>query len=776
MFKASRKLILLLLIFVFAFAYRLILMLWASYPPGADIGLHNSVINSITQSGNTNFLWNNYQMGGGLSLTFPGYHIFAAAIIIMTGMSSYVAQAVIVALFSSLLVLCAFLITKSVLAESGAFIVAFLVAVSRPDMEILLWAGYPNVITLLLIPVTFYLYLQKDRFSLTPFLVSTSILVGSIYLTHSLSAAVFVATTVATVLVVMVSPKIFDTSRKHVFTWLLPLALGAVLVSPFLVKAVPAYLTANSSFTVVSAINSALLSTRVLPLTTIVPLFACTVLFFFLSKEYKGRFISLPAFLLFMWLLVPAILTQGFLFGLYVDYNRFLYFLVLPVLILIGMFIERGSFFFAHIIDNYHVLTSQIQKKTTNANKTLDKFLNRINHKTLYAAFIITITLICVFALPLFITPWQGTTDQSFYQVMDNPGYQAILWAKQNTAANSVFVSDALYGWWFGGFAQRPTLSAVDPQYLTLAREFAPANFAKNLLDTDYIIDNGYIQVREDGGYIGRHNPMFLADLNWTYFPYSFLQFNDSEITVLTQNAGIIQSTNITQIPVTTMQLVGAQTDSPSIIVNKANSDFSYSEILTVSKDVQFANMTIILQSTSQNVSLDWVNFVLNSEGSFLQPNPNTIAMLDAGTKEVGQLIFTQNQPEVHNYSKQYPSITELSYNLQGQSRGEIQIQVGLYPFSDAEIADSVVLNQTLIAHQANPQEPQKNSKPLTTFDYQAELQQYSVSYLANRDFELNPKFVNDPKFNLVFINSEIAIFKVKGTSTSLGVNKSLDG
>ena len=126
MFKANRKYILLLLIFVFAFAYRMILMLWTPYPPGADIGLHNSVINSITQSGNTNFLWNNYQMGGGLSLTFPGYHIFAAGIIMMTGMPDYIAQTVIVALFSSLLVLGAFLITKSAWTESGALIVAFI--------------------------------------------------------------------------------------------------------------------------------------------------------------------------------------------------------------------------------------------------------------------------------------------------------------------------------------------------------------------------------------------------------------------------------------------------------------------------------------------------------------------------------------------------------------------------------------------------------------------------------------------------------------------------
>ncbi len=130
-------------------------------------------------------------MGGGLSLTFPGYHIFASGIILVTGMTDYLAQAVIVALFSSLIVLAAFLVTRAAWTESGALIVAFLVAVSRFDIEMTLWGGYPNVITLLLIPLTFYLYLQKDRFSLTPFLVSTSILAASIFLTHSLSSRDF---------------------------------------------------------------------------------------------------------------------------------------------------------------------------------------------------------------------------------------------------------------------------------------------------------------------------------------------------------------------------------------------------------------------------------------------------------------------------------------------------------------------------------------------------------------------------------------------------------
>ncbi len=223
MFKANKKYVLLLLIFVFSFIYRVVLMFWQSFPPGADIGLHASVINSITGSGNTNFLYDYFQMGGGQSLTFPGYHIFASAIMLMTGLTDYVAQALIVALFSSLIVLAAFLVTRAVWSESAAFIVAFLVAVSRFDIEMLMWAGYPNVITLLLIPVTFYLFLRRERFSLTPFLVSGSILVGSIFLTHSLSAAVFIGITAATVFFALVAPKTFGTTRKNVASWLLPI-------------------------------------------------------------------------------------------------------------------------------------------------------------------------------------------------------------------------------------------------------------------------------------------------------------------------------------------------------------------------------------------------------------------------------------------------------------------------------------------------------------------------------------------------------------------------
>jgi hypothetical protein len=768
MFKANKKYVLLPLISVFAFIYRIVLMFWQNFPPGADIGLHASVINSITGSGNTNFLYDYYQMGGGQSLTFPGYHIFASAIMLMTGLPDYIAQVLIVALFSSLIVLVAFLITRAVWTESAAFIVAFLVAVSRFDIEMLMWAGYPNVITLLLIPVTFYLFLRRERFSLTPFLVSTSILAGSIFLTHSLSAAVFVGITGATVLFALLAPKMFGTTRKNVLYWLLPLAGGALLVSPFLVSAVPAYLSANSSFTASSVIDRAILATRVLPLDVVLALFACLLPYFLLSKKYKRRFLSLPSFLLIMWLFVPLVLTQGYMFGLYVDYNRFLYFLVLPVIILFAVMIDHGAGYFAHLTDTYRALTVQTKKIQRAANKWSTRISRGLTRKRVYAVFALGFILVFLVTLPIFAPPWQGVTIQSFYQVMDNPGYQAIQWAKQNTAPGSVFVSDALYGWWLGGFAERPTLSAVQPQYLTVNSELAPATVASNLLDTDFIIDNGYIQVREDGGYIGRHNPEVLADVNWTPFPVSFFQFNDSEITLLSEDAGSVQSTDVTQIPVTSMEMIGAQTGSPSIIVNKANNDFSYSEILTVSQGVMFANMTVVVQSENPNVSLDWINFILNSEGEFLQPFNNTVAMLDVDLKEVGQLIFAENQPQISSFNSENPCVTQLSYDLQGKSSAEIQVLVGIYQVTENDVENQASLNKTLTYNAQNAEKPAA-SLPMTTFDYKEAIQANSISYIANRDFESNPKFADDPEFSLVFINNEVAIFKVRANVNQTG-------
>jgi len=769
MFKTSNKYLVLFLVLAFSFVYRVLLMLWATYPPGADIGLHESIIHSITSSGSTNFMWNNYQMGGGISLTFPGYHIFVSYVILMTGIPDYLAHTLVVSFFSSFIVLCAFLIARKVWGESTALIVAFLVAISRFDVEMLLWGGYPNVITLMLIPLVFYLYLERKRFSLVPFLATTSILCGAIFLTHSLSAVMFTGITFSTVILVALFSKRIGVPKTHLLIWLLPLFLGAILVSPFLAQAVPAYLSANSGG--VADIQSALLSTRVLPLEWVIPLFACVILFFFFSKKYKGNFFTVPAFLLTLWILVPMIFTQGYLVGFYTDYNRFLYFIILPLIVLIGVGLDHGAGFFARVIDTYLSLTKKIPQAKKKINSVRARLRARVSRKNIYAGFALSFLLILFWAVPIFVTPFQGVTVQSFYQTMDAPRYEAMQWARQNTPVGSIFVSDALYGWWFSGFAERPTLSAVDPQYLALAREFAPAQVAKNLLDTDYMIDNGLIQVRADGGYIGRHNPNFLAKLNWTYFPYSFLNFNSSKTKIQYRIGGTPYFSYLDQLPVKDMRIEN-DTEHATIFVTKGNEFFNYTQLTTVYRGVRFVNMSITVETTVEGVSLDWIQFLVDSKGKVIQPmRDDTVGLLDEGVKALGQLIFNQEQPNVEIVNGENPCILELLYSLQGKSKGEIQISATAYSVTDdlqyyQDPAVTADYMNKIITDNLNSYQQQISDLPLEVFNYQKAMTAWNISYIACRDSEVMPKFVNDPAFSFVFINDEVAIFMVKSSSS----------
>jgi hypothetical protein len=371
-----------------------------------------------------------------------------------------------------------------------------------------------------------------------------------------------------------------------------------------------------------------------------------------------------------------------------------------------------------------------------------------------------------MFAFPIFMTPWQGTTDQSFYQVMDNPGYQAIQWAKQNTPPGSVFVSDALYGWWLGGFAQRPTLSAVDPQYLTLARELPYAKNASYLLDTDYLIDNNLIQVREDGGYMARHNPEVLATLNWTYFPYSFFSFDSSQNEIKYTVNGIPQSVYLNQLAVKEMRFENSA-DHKTIVVSRGNDFFNYTQFTTVDKGLLFVNLTSTLDSTVPGVSLLWDNIDVQSKGTQIPyDDKSTIALMDVGVKTFGQLIFNFNQPNVTTKVVD-PRLIDLEYQLQNRSYGQIQILASAYSgdnnpdiYKNSQSIDKY-FDPIIAANLNSTQIPAVDFKEW--FDYRAAVQTNNVSYIVCRDTEMQPKFLRDPDFSLVFINSEIAIFKVEG-------------
>jgi hypothetical protein len=789
--ESNKRLMLVFAIFAFSFLYRFFLMTRATYPSGADIGLHNSVIHSITQGGNVDFLYNYYQMGGGLSLTFPGYHIFAAQIMMLTGMPEYLVHAVIVSLVSSVIVLAAFLITRSVWRESAAFIVAFLVAISRFDIEMLLWGGYPNVITLLLIPVTFYMYIEKKRFTKIPFYLSTSLLIASIFLTHSLSSIIFVSILFTVILAGLIFRQKIGTAWREISSWLIPVILGAIIVSPFLIKVVPAYL----SNTTPAAINEATASTRILPYEIVVPLFVIVGLFFLLSKKYQKHYFTIPTLMMVFWLLIPLIFSQSYLVKMYTDYNRYLYFVIMPVCFLVGLFIDLGSGFFARVIDTYRTLTSQLNTGAKEiklvTHKRLAKIESKISHgitrKNIYCGFVVGLLIVFFAFVPIFMPLSKGIEIQTFYQRMNPSLMEAMDWARTNTPQNATFVTEAYYGWWFGGFAQRPTWSAVSPQYLMLGRELPVAQNATYLLDTDYMFetnftlsDNQYasLQVREDGGYLARHNPEILTKLNWTYFPYSFFNLNSANAEIAySVNGQPIEYVYLNELIVKDMHM---ENDSQHVTVSitRGNQYFDCVQTTTVNQGSKFVNLTTKLYNTTDNVTFSELTTHLEASAKPIGSKNNTIGFLAESVKAFGQIIFNKNIP---GFNRNFPGYTEklgttdveLTYSLDDVSQAEIEMSATTYSVTDKQdLYSNAAAKDAFFSKQidSNLQPETRSSLPLPEpFNYASELKTNGLDYVVIPSYyekdckaDMKLKFANDPLFSLVFINNEVAIFEVK--------------
>jgi hypothetical protein len=340
-------------------------------------------------------------------------------------------------------------------------------------------------------------------------------------------------------------------------------------------------------------------------------------------------------------------------------------------------------------------------------------------------------------------------------------------WIKENTPENAKFVSDANYGWWFSGFAQRPTISAVDPQYLALSREFEPAQFARYLLDTDYLIDNGLIQVREDGGYISRHNPEILVKLNWTYFPFSFFNLQSNETWIEFEVGGNKQSVDLDQLSVKEMRLEN-DTEHASVTIVRGNEYFSYTQLTTVHRGLPFVDMAIKLEATAENVSLSRLHMIVQSNGNPITPDrKDTIGFFAEGVKAFGQLIFNETLPKWQNIQLTESSCRILlNYALDDRSQ-QLKILATVYSVTDDpnlysdDVKVSDFLNSEITKNLNSAPIPE--DEPFTlVFDYQAELEQYGISYIAIRDSDIRLKFLNDPTFNLVFINNDVAIFEVK--------------
>ena len=301
---------------------------------------------------------------------------------------------------------------------------------------------------------------------------------------------------------------------------------------------------------------------------------------------------------------------------------------------------------------------------------------------------------------------------------------------------------------------------------MTLAFECEPAQVANGLLDTDYVIDNGLIQIREDGGYIGRHNPMFLAKLNWTYFPYPFFHFNNAENTILAKIDDRYEIFDLMQLQTTEMQILNSS-NQVSILIRKGNNYFNYTQQLTVNAGVRFVDLSITIDTELSNVSIINANYLLHTKGDIVETE-NSVGFIDEGVKVLGQIIFDENQLRYTQVTSENPSGLYLNYLFNEENSVKIKLSIGVFSVTDnpmiyqSQETRNNYLKEVIFTNLISHQE-ELSTSPIEVFSYSEAIINWDISYIAVRDSAIIPKFARDPGFGLVFINDEVAIFRVNG-------------
>ena len=739
----QKRTLLLFAIFVVAFLFRVIAIFHSGHPPSTDLGLNSNILNLVLEERKLPS-WNPYHMGGEPLTNPPGYHLFASFVVLFTGIPIIAAQMLIAAFLSSFAVFPAYLFSRKIWrSNSAGFLAAFFVAVSSLSLEMLGWGGYPNVITLLLISIIFYLFLMNNEDPYRLNFLIVALLLGSLLLTHLLSFFVLFSVLILYIILLLVGKALKHTrtnTLKILRFFSVSTVLGLLFVSPWLLRVSSFYLDMASKGVFLGGMeaNRTLLFTSRSVDISILFLSGAVVLMFFMFKASRGKYVDSESLLLVTWYLVPLFLTQSYIVSIITDYQRFIYFVDFSSLIILS----------AGVLYLFRYVSITIKKYAVGKWNRYGK----IASKTAFPA----ILLIVYLTVPLFITPMQTLVKMDFYTTIKNPEANAMEWIKQRTSNSAILVSDHLYGWWLSGVAQRSTLSAVSPEFLLYPNEIEVANSALILLDTDYCIDNGLIQVREDGGYFARRNPVFGIDLK-TGYPRHLFYFKDSETTIYFQQKQIRGTVDLSELNMTEARWISRNENSAVLALTRENSLFKVERTLEVNRGVRFAELSYEIETRDNETSIDWARFMLHIIEGNVVFNQSMLGLYDPYGKVCGQVIFKENYPEVKMYTIERLSSAEFLYTNKEDSFIKIKFLVGVFDAEKMtyrevlEAYDEFLLNSLQIT----------TNLPVTTWDYLEMMKSYNVSYVISRARDIYPKFSNDPNFQVVYDNVEVAIFKV---------------
>lgn len=741
---------LLFLIFSVAFLIRVAVIFYNEFPPSSDIGLHSSIINLILDKGELP-LWNPYHMGGEPLVTPPGFHIFVSTLILFTGMPLLFSQLITAAFFSAFIIFPAYLMSKRIWrSQITGIIAAFFAAISALSLEMISWGGYPNVISLALIIIIFYLFIRDTEQPSHLSILIGSIIFGSIILTHSFSLFVFFPILIVYFVFLFIGRlrKIKEIKlQKPLFFFTKSVAAGILLVSPWILRVLNFYIGASSEAFLLGGLEenkNLILANRSVDSVVLV-LVIILIQTFIIFKSSRKHYIDNVSLLFVAWFLVPLIMTQSHIFGIFIDYPRFPYFMDFPGILIIS----ASLFYFLRIVSS----TSKYSKIKP----------HKVN-KILLAIFAVSLNIFIILS-PWSIYPSEAVKRANFYTTIQRPEAAALGWIQDNTLESSVFAADHLYGWWLSGVGKRPTLSATGLEFLLYLHEIEVAKSAQLLLDTDYYIDNGLIQVRDDGIQISLRNTEFSIE-TWGGESYPLFNIQDNGIEFYygieeNENDSDSISTLADMITVETPTLIKGE-NSANLTMTFGDDLFTIKKTVAVWRGVRFAELSYDIEVKNSKTNLNNISLSMYTRQGEVLVDPPIFGFYDPNQKVCGQVIFKENdQLQIDRIEDEPTKVRMLfSQSCARAWKRKIKITMLIGVFEAKDLSYPTEVEEIYYNLATSPLEV-VTLDPLVTFDYIEMLEEYDVSYVVSREEKKQMKFVNNSNFRVLYNCGNVRIFQV---------------
>ncbi len=703
---------------------------------------------------------------GNLGWTPPLYQIMLSVLIAFTGAAN-IEQYILLVKISAivvnwLLVFSVYLVGARFFSKKIGAVAAVLLLLCFPMFEVNMWGGYTSVLGMAFMMLLFlYLPLSVEHKS---FMIVAGISAFALVLSHQLTMFVAVLILAPVLLFIVIKSR-----GKGIKALIFIVVGGGIAFFLYYIRAMLPYLGGliEHVFFAQKAMAYQIPQTTLgafwnnFGLVLILGVAGAFVAAYTLWRQ-KKHVSNLTLLLSFI---IPLVLAESYVFGLYLPFQWFVYYFMLPLTILAA------------------VLLAFVAGKSLGYYKT-----HKANLKPVFvkAAVIGIIALSCV-ALVLQGNALYARIDgaASYYSTSDPMALQAGQWLKTNYPQQATVVATYVPGFWFSAFCEKTVIAATDP---VVERNV----ISESVLDLSYEIETPLTLIRayEAKGDISSENFVSINNV-WQRAAYSstagdYISYNIGNVN---KQVELNQMTR-------QYTFDSNQTAQKTLTITYANDEISVTQtqqVQNTSYPTQIRWNITPTKSQVSNVTLYLTTFfdlyfnfdkanvpgILNWENPWANPSAthgtdwavtdfsktnitdNTIILRD----EKNQIYYSMNFQDLPDWgnigalaSMQIDAI-RLSYHFDQISQDQTEsFAFQTLTFSEGSYYQTVEPDQVESMFTAQP----AWYYTVSSRDYISYIKQNNVSFLVYDKNELDPKIVRSSLLELVYSNSRYAIFKVR--------------